>query len=410
MPGPIAAALPWAVPAAASLAGGIMGGKQGTSANSPSSRELIPYGGSGGQDMLNFLLTQGQRNFEQRPDLSPNNAQNAFDRLLGAGGGGGGLGGAERILQMALGMGGGGGVGEAQIFGAGAAPNLRNKFAKGTAEQDAVIAGKYLDPSRNTALGQTVGATRDIASQAFRESQRGLDSRFAAGGRFGAGGLTNATQKAGADFSRGLTANIGNMLNTNFQNERGRMTQIMGDLNNATIGLRNNLSSIYQSKVGAAAGKTAASFAANASKFGASKMTAASRFGSLLGYGGTLANAAASRASVANNYRLGVFDRAMGLDQANNASALGTDAALSRLAAQWLPVLQGFGKTEQFGQPVSTSGAAISGGLGGLLGGIGAGGQLGLYNGTGGKGGAGGGSTGGVDLAGLLNNPALFSG
>jgi hypothetical protein len=218
--------------------------------------------------------------------------------------------------------------------------------------QEDVLNGRFLFDESNPYAQQ-------MRDRLFNEYQQGLpniDARFAQGGRFGSGGLAGAHALALNRFNTG----VGNLFGGLWEGERGRMTDVLGQLSGENIGGRNVLGGVRQSEIGAAAQKASAAMAAAASRYGADRSFAA--------------------ANMSNN-RLAqndAFGRLMSLYGVSQNQAQFPWQQLSNYGNSVLPILSGFGTQQGVntdpGAGVSPIGMGLTGAASGMMMGMGAGG------------------------------------
>ena len=238
----MAAAAPYAIPAAASVAGGLLGGKGAKSAakaaNKPqqSRSQLFPTPWiAGSQDNLNYLVREGRRNYEAGTPEG-DDVYALYKKFITEGLSGGGDSGSRSFNRLGRGEGGGKGIRR------GLDPN---KYQKN------VMEGGFLD-----AGNPFLQAVADSLQEEFAESyERGLvpqiDSRFTGAGVQDGGMRALAQGFANEEYNEAVQSSLSDLYLSNYQNERGLMTDVMGQFAGENASYRSSQAGIIQAQIAA---------------------------------------------------------------------------------------------------------------------------------------------------------------
>lgn len=228
-----------------------------------------------------------------------------------------------------------------------------------------VLEGEYLSLDSNPYLQERIDL---MQGESAEDLERGLGMMAAQASGFGRTGSGSAALQEALAFEESqeaLDAARAGMLGESYENERNRMMQGLGFLSEETMGLRGNLTDVRQSNIAAQAQKASARIQANASMYGADRA-----------YQAAMANNSRLSQEADRAYELGMFDRAMQLDNAAQAEAMAGMELLGAYGRATQPFQLGLGTTTQQGPGVSDAGGFFQGGFGGAMQGLGLGMQM----------------------------------
>lgn len=355
--------IPLAVGAGLGALGGYMDAKGGPDVTKS---QLNAYGGN---ENVDWLMDQAKQQYANYDPGNMDYSKSAYEKIYGGGGaptgGGGGGGGAGYnpwLASVQGGRGGGGGGGG----GKGGQPYLK-WHAKPSEYMEGIVSGEGLDIANNPYVQQMLEQQGLQAQTQFDRSLPGIQSQFAAAGRYGSGASAAQQALAQGEMQRALTGQQAQTQMQAYQQAMDQQTAGLGMLSNETISGRSN----WQQDI-------------------ANKRTSnAARYGSQLSYAAQMAATAArsgdQRAALAYQKQADNMRYALQMDQMGQGLAGSGWENYNNMARGMMNPMTAFGEQVNTGPEKDMFSSILGGAMGGASMGMGLGGMFG-----GGGGGAGG--------------------